>query len=103
MEGDVIWDSISTLDFKMTEGSVLTGGFIQDESCVGNGGSGTADLSIDAESTWIVTKDSRLSGLTNKGTIKDADGKTVTIKGSNETVYVQGDSAYTVTVDSYTV
>ena len=103
MEGDVIWDSISTLDFKMTEGSVLTGGVIQDESCAGNGGSGTADLSIDVASTWIVTKDSRLSGLTNKGTIKDADGKTVPIKGSNETVYVQGDSAYTVTVDSYTV
>lgn len=33
---------------------------------------------------------------------KDADGKAVTIKGSNGTVYVQGDSAYTVTVDSYT-
>lgn len=58
MEGDVIWDSISNLKFKMTEGSILTGGFIQDESCAGNGGSGTADLSIDAESTWIVTKDS---------------------------------------------
>ena len=102
MEGDVIWDSISNLDFKMTEGSIFTGGFIQDESCAGNGGSGTADLSIDAASTWIVTKDSRLSSLTNKGTIKDAEGKTVTIKGSNGTVYVQGDSAYTVTVDSYT-
>lgn len=102
MEGDVIWDSISTLDFKMTEGSTLTGGFIQDESCAGNGGSGKADLSIDATSTWIVTKDSRLSSLTNKGTIKDAEGKTVTIKGSDGTVYVQGDSAYTVTVDSYT-
>ena len=102
MEGDVIWDSISNLKFKMTEGSILTGGFIQDESCVGNGGSGTADLSIDAESTWIVTKDSQLSSLTNKGTIKDAEGKTVTIKGSDGTVYVQGDSAYTVTVESYT-
>ena len=102
MEGDVVWDSISNLKFKMTEGSILTGGFIQDESCVGNGGSGTADLSIDAESTWIVTKDSQLSSLTNKGTIKDAEGKTVTIKGSDGTVYVQGDSAYTVTVESYT-
>ena len=101
MEGDVVWDSISNLKFKMTEGSILTGGFIQDESCAGNGGSGTADLSIDAESTWIVTRDSRLSSLTNKGTIKDAEGKTVTIKGSNGTVYVQGDSDYTVTVDSY--
>ncbi len=102
MEGDVVWDSISNLKFKMTEGSILTGGFIQDESCVGNGGSGTADLSIDAESTWIVTKDSQLSSLTNKGTIKDAEGKTVTIKGSDGTVYVQGDSTYTVTVESYT-
>ena len=102
MEGDVVWDSISNLKFKMTEGSILTGGFIQDESCVGNGGSGTADLSIDATSTWIVTKDSQLSSLTNKGTIKDAEGKTVTIKGSDGTVYVQGDSAYTVTVESYT-
>ena len=102
MEGDVVWDSISNLDFKMTNGSTLTGGFVQDESCAGNGGSGTADLSIDAASTWIVTKDSRLSSLTNKGTIKDAEGKTVTIKGSDGTVYVQGDSAYTVTVESYT-
>ncbi len=101
MEGDVIWDSISNLDFKMTNGSTLTGGFIQDESCAGNGGSKKADLSIDATSTWIVTKDSRLASLTNKGTIKDADGKTVTIKGSDGTVYVQGDSTYTVIVDSY--
>lgn len=103
MEGDVVWDSISNLKFKMTEGSILTGGFIQDESCAGNGGSGTADLSIDATSTWIVTKDSQLSSLTNKGTIKDTEGKTVTIKGSDGTVYVQGDSTYTVTVESYTV
>ena len=102
MEGDVVWDSISNLKFKMTEGSILTGGFIQDESCAGNGGSGTADLSIDAASTWIVTKDSQLSSLTNTGTIKDTEGKTVTIKGSDGTVYVQGDSTYTVTVESYT-
>lgn len=102
MEGDVVWDSISNLKFKMTEGSILTGGFIQDESCAGNGGSGTADLSINATSTWIVTKDSQLSSLTNKGTIKDTEGKTVTIKGSDGTVYVQGDSTYTVTVESYT-
>ena len=102
MEGDVVWDSISNLKFKMTEGSILTGGFIQDESCAGNGGSGTADLSIDATFTWIVTKDSQLSSLTNKGTIKDTEGKTVTIKGSDGTVYVQGDSTYTVTVESYT-
>lgn len=61
MEGDVIWDSISQLDFYMTGGSTLT-------------------------------------SLYCAGTITDASGKTVTIVG---TVYVQGTSSYTITVDSY--
>lgn len=88
MEGDVIWDSISNLKFKMTEGSILTGGFIQDESCAGNGGSGTADLSIDATSTWIVTKDSQLSSLTNKEPLKTQKAN-CDYYGSDGTVYVQ--------------
>lgn len=61
MEGDVIWDSISQLDFYMTGESTLT-------------------------------------SLYCAGTITDASGKTVTIVG---TVYVQGTSSYTITVDSY--
>ena len=32
MEGDVIWDSISDLDFYMTNGSTLTGAIIDDEA-----------------------------------------------------------------------
>lgn len=101
MEGDVIWDSISTLDFTMKNGSSLTGAFIQDESCAGNGGDGYANLTIDSTSTWTVTGDSTLSSLTNKGTIVDTNGKTVTIKGSDGTIYVNGTSSYTVTVDEY--
>ena len=38
----------------------------------------------------------------NITTAQTTDSENVTIKGSNGTVYVQGDSAYTVTVDSYT-
>ena len=101
MEGDVIWDSISKLDFTMKNGSTLTGAFIQDESCAGNGGDGHANLTIDSTSTWTVTDDSTLTSLTNKGTIVDANGKTVTIKGSDGTIYVNGTSSYTVTVDEY--
>lgn len=41
------------------------------------------------------------SFLNNAGTIADEQGKTVTIKGTDGTVYVQGDSSYTITVDSY--
>ena len=102
MTGDVIWDSISDLDFDMVNGSTLIGAFVQDESNTGNGGNGYANLTIDKTSAWIVTGDSTLSSLTNHGLIEDADGKTVTIKDTNGNVLVDGTSNYTITVDSYT-
>ena len=104
MTGDVIWDSISTLDFQMTNGSTLTGAFIQDNSnagSTGSDGSGKANLTIDATSTWTVTADSTLTTLTCKGTIQGADGNSVSIVGTDGTVYEKGDSAYTITVTSY--
>ncbi|SDB38158.1 hypothetical protein SAMN02910298_01863 [Pseudobutyrivibrio sp. YE44] len=101
MEGDIIWDTISTLDMEMKDGSVLTGAFINDESAAGNGGDGYANLTISSDSKWIVTGNSILSSLTNNGTIVDAQGNTVTIVGTDGTVYVQGTSSYTITVGSY--
>ncbi len=101
MEGDVIWDSISTLDMEMKDGSVLTGAFIDDESCAGNGGDGYANLTIGSGCKWVVTGDSLLSSLTNNGTIVDAQGNTVTIVGTDGTTYVEGNSSYTITVESY--
>ena len=83
-------------------GSTLTGAVIEDETCSGGEGSGYANLYIDADSTWTVTGDSVLSGLSCSGTITDADGNSVTIVGTDGTVYAEGTSAYTVTVDSYT-
>ena len=41
------------------------------------------------------------SSLSNAGTITDADGKTVSIVGTDGTTYVEGDSDYTITVGSY--
>ena len=38
MQGDVIWDSISDLDFYMTNRSTLEGAFVNDETYAGNGG-----------------------------------------------------------------
>jgi len=101
MEGDIIWDTISTLDMEMTDGSVLTGAFIDDESAAGNGGDGYANLTIDSSSKWIVTGDSVLTSLTNNGTIVDEDGNTVSIVGTDGTVYVEGTSSYTITVSEY--
>ncbi|MCD8132416.1 MAG: hypothetical protein LUE19_00985 [Clostridiales bacterium] len=101
MEGDIIWDSVSQLDFYMTDGSKLTGAVLDDETYAGNGGDGYCNLYIGSDCTWIVTGDSVLSDLQNEGTIVDASGNTVTIQGNDGTVYVQGTSQYTVTVDSY--
>ena len=101
MQGNVIWDSISDLDFYLTEGSSLTGAVVDDESYAGEGGEGYCNVYVSADSTWTVTGDSTVSSLENEGTIVDSNGKTVTIQGTDGTVYVQGDSEYTITTGSY--
>ena len=101
MQGDVVWDSISQLDFYMTDGSTLTGAVTDDESNAGEGGDGYCNLYIGEGCTWTVTADSTLTSLSSSGTIVDADGNTVTVKGTDGIVYVEGESDYTVTVDSY--
>ena len=101
MEGDVIWDSISQLDFYMLDGSTLTGAVLDDETNAGSGGDGRANLYISADSTWVVTGDSVLTNLYSAGTIVDTQGRAVTIKDTNGTVLVQGTSDCTVTVSGY--
>ncbi len=101
MQGDVIWDSVSDLDFYMTDGSTLTGAVVDDESCAGEGGDGVCNFYISDDSTWVVTGDSTLTNLQCAGTITDENGNTVSVVGTDGTVYVDGDSEWTVTVESY--
>ena len=101
MQGNVIWDSISDLDFYLTEGSSLTGAVVDDETYAGEGGDGYCNVYVSSDSTWTVTGDSTVSSLENEGTIVDSEGKTVTIQGTDGTVYVQGDSESTITTGSY--
>ena len=101
MQGDVVWDSISQLDFYMTDGSTLSGAVTDDESNAGEGGDGYCNLYIGEGCTWTVTGDSTLTSLSSNGTITDEDGNAVTVKGTDGTVYVEGESSYTVTVASY--
>ena len=101
MEGDIIWDSISKLDFYMTGGSSLKGVVVDDETCAGENGDGYSNIYIGEGCTWTVTGDSTLSKLFCAGTITDEDGKMVTIKGSDGSIYLEGDSSYTITVDAY--
>ncbi len=101
MKGDIIYDSISTLDFYMTNGSTLESALIDDETYAGNGGEGYCNVSISSDSTWTVTGNSKVDALHNEGRIQDAEGNTVTIVGEDGTVYEQGNSEYTITVGSY--
>ncbi len=72
----------------------MTGAVVDDESYAGEGGEGYCNVYVSADSTWTVTGDSTVSSLENEGTIVDGNGKTVTIQGTDGTVYVQGDSEY---------
>ena len=101
MTGDIIWDSISKLDLKMTGTSTLTGAVVDDESNAGDGGSGYANLEISKGSSWIVTGDSTLSKLTCKGTIQGADHKSVTIVDKSGNVLKKGTGKYKITVSTY--
>lgn len=74
---------------------------MDDEIYAGEGGDGYCNVYVSEDSTWTATGDSTVSSLENEGTIVDSDGNTVTIQGTDGTVYVEGTSAYTITTDSY--
>lgn len=101
MDGDVVWDSISQLDFYMSEGSTLRGAVRKDENNAGSGGDGHCNLYITEGCTWTVTGNSTLSRLSCQGTIVDDEGNAVMVHGRDGTLYMQGDGKYTVTVDVY--
>ena len=103
MQGDVIWDSISDLDFYLTEGSTLTGAVLDDESYAGEGGDGYCNVYVSADSTWTVTGDSTVSSLENEGTIVDNEGKTVTIQGRLTELSMQKVTAITPSQQAPTV
>ena len=92
---------VSDTTISTEKGSTLTGAVTDDETNAGEGGDGSCSMYIDSSSTWIVTGDSTVTNLYNAGTITDADGNTVTIKGTDGTVYVEGTGNVTVTVSSY--
>ena len=94
MAGEVLYDTISNLDFYMLDGSALTGRFTCDDSYNGGySGDGVANVYISADSTWTVTGDSVITGtLYCEGVIYNA-----TVVDANGNV-LYGDGEYTVTV-----
>ena len=98
MVGDVVYDTISNLDFYILEGSSLEGAIHCDDTL--NGGytsDGVTNVYIDAGSTWVVTGDSYINGtLACAGAIENA----AIVDASGAVLY--GDGEYTVTVGALT-
>ena len=79
LKGDIVVDTISTLNMKLTDGSTFTGTV----NIVDNAEGGTAVLdnaviTIDSGSTWNLTGNCTVTSLTNNGTI-NFNGYTITL------------------------
>lgn len=79
LSGDITVDSISTLNFALTNGSTFTGTInIVDNAEGGTAVSDNAAVTIDSGSVWELTGDCTLSTLENNGTIH-FNGHTITL------------------------
>lgn len=99
LAGDVVADTISSVDLHLTEGTTWAGTASIEQNAAGSTSDAPMTVNIDGSSQWTVTADSTVSSLNvaEGAKVVDADGKTVTIVAGGQTV-VQGDSGLTVTV-----
>ena len=79
LTGDIVVDTISTLNMKLTNGSSFTGAIhIVDNAQGGAAVSDNATVTIDSGCTWTLTGNCTLTSLTNNGTIH-FNGYTITL------------------------
>lgn len=100
LEGDIVADTISSINLTLTKGSTWTGSaIIQNNDSATTTTESPISITVGKKSSWIVTGDCTVSNLTvkNGGTIEDSDGQTVTIVANGKTV-VEGTGNATITV-----
>ena len=79
LNGDIVVDTISTLNMKLTNGSSFTGTInIVDNAQNGTAVSNNAVVTIESGCTWTLTGDCAITSLTNSGTI-NFNGYTITL------------------------
>ena len=79
LNGNIMVDSISSLDLTLKNGSIFTGIInIVDNAEGGTAVENNAVVTIEKGSTWTLTGDCTLTSLTNNGTI-DFNGHTITL------------------------
>lgn len=100
LSGDIVVDTISSLDMYLMDSTSYTGATEIEENSVNTSATDAPiTMNVSADSTWVVTADSTVTNLNAEdgASIVDENGKTVTIVADGETV-VEGDSDITVTV-----
>lgn len=75
LDGDIVVDTISTLDMTLSDNSTFN---IIDNADGGTAVSDNAVVTIDSGSTWNLTGNCTISSLTNNGTI-NFNGYTITL------------------------
>ena len=79
LDGNIVVDTISTLDMTLSDNSTFNGTInITDNADGGTAVSDNAVVTIDSGSTWNLTGNCTISSLTNNGTI-DFNGYTITL------------------------
>lgn len=93
LAGDVVADTISSIDLYLTDGTIWTGSASIEQNAAGSTSEAPITVNIDANSAWVVTGNSTVSSLNvaSGAKVVDTDGKTVTIVAGGQAV-VQGDS-----------
>lgn len=100
LKGDIIVDSQSFVDFFLLEGSTWRGGALNFSGSQTMLTSDKLNVTIDRNSTWIVTKKSTVTtlNLAHGARLVDPQGKSVKIVDSNGFTLVDGASKISVTV-----
>lgn len=99
LKGDIVVDTISTLNLFLLDGTTYTGAADIETNSAGSTSSAPLTVNVDGTSKWIVTEDTTVTNLNvaSGGSVVDESGKTATIKKGSTTL-VQGTGDVTVTV-----
>ena len=103
--GNIIWDPLSEVTVNILDNSKLTTAIIQNETNMSNvlGTNGFCDVNIGPYGTLVINGNSRIRNLNNSSSemIKDSNGRLVTIVTTNNSLIVDGNSPYIISVNSY--
>ena len=102
LEGDIICDSISTLDLNLKGATMLTGNLIMDDKFTGGvTGDGYVNVNMEENSMWIISQDMKINKLTYKGEIVDDAYQIVPVYDTQGNLLIDGISGLKITVNEF--